>query len=501
VEGTSEEAAMVATESCDVCIVGAGLAGMNALFAASRYLKPDQKVILLDHRQRTGGMWVDTYSYVRLHQPHAMFTAGNIPWTLDRDRSYLATKDEVLDHFEHCLDEIRQRVQVEERFGCSYLSHVTGTSGGVRVSYRSASGEERVIEATRLIKAFGFGVTPNEPLPISSDSVRSVSPDYCDMRSGELADSDAPVWIIGGGKTAMDTAHTLITRYPGREVNMLTGTGTFFTNRDKFFPTGARRWWSGTMVSSLAGELAQRFDGTNEDEIAQWYRENCGTHVTPQAVHFWLGVLSEAEKQVIGAGLNEIVMDHLVDVVDRDGATELVLRSGDTRTIRPGSWLVNCTGYLTKDAVPYEPYASADGTVLSIQTRSAAMHLTSFAGYFLTHLMFLDKLSGLPLYELDARELQDRCQPSMPFALFALAQYNLSVIADAVPTKVFTECGLNFDSWYPWHRRTAAGLKFMRTHRKQREQYRRTLDTIRERFDVRCGPLEPAVRVSEAAAG
>jgi len=44
-------------------------------------------------------MWVDTYPYVRLHQPHPMFTAGNIKWTLGRDRSYLATQGEVLDHF------------------------------------------------------------------------------------------------------------------------------------------------------------------------------------------------------------------------------------------------------------------------------------------------------------------------------------------------------------------------------------------------------------------
>ena len=88
----------VAVETCDVCIVGAGIAGLNALFVASRYLSPGQKVILLDRRARVGGMWVDTYPYVRLHQPHPMFTAGNIKWTLGKDRSYLATKGEVLDH-------------------------------------------------------------------------------------------------------------------------------------------------------------------------------------------------------------------------------------------------------------------------------------------------------------------------------------------------------------------------------------------------------------------
>jgi hypothetical protein len=492
---------VVATESCDVCIVGAGLTGINALFVASRYLRRDQKVLLLDRRKRTGGMWVDVYPYVRLHQPHAMFTAGNIKWALDRDRSYLATKDEVLDHFEHCLDEIRRRVQVEERFGWSFLSDTPGTPGGVRITCRSDTGEERVIETTRLIKAYGFGITPNEPLSVSSGSVRSVSPDYCDVRSGEIADSDKPVWVIGGGKTAMDTAHTLISRYPGREVNMVAGSGTFFSNRDGFFPTGARRWWGGTTVSSLGTELARHFDGTNEDETARWFRRTHSTHPTPQAGQFLLGVLSESETRVIAAGLNEVVMDHLDDVVDRGGATDLVFRTGASRSIEPGSWLVNCTGYITNTDVPYEPYTSADGSVLSIQTRSATMHLSSYAGYFLTHLMFLDKLHTAPLYELDIQQLLRASKQVLPWAMFTLVQYNLSVLADEVPAKVFGECGVNFDNWYPWHRRTAAALNFLRTHRAGRARLRRTLDNLHERFGVRCGPLEAEVRASEAAAG
>lgn len=491
---------MVATESCDVCIVGAGLTGINALFVASRYLRPDQKVILLDRRKRTGGMWVDVYPYVRLHQPHGMFTAGNIKWALDRDPGYLATKDEVLDHFEHCIDQIGQRVQVDERYGWSLLSDTAGPDGGVRITCRSDTGEERVIETTRLIKAYGFGLNPNEPLTVSSDSVRSVSPDYCDVRSGEIAGSDKPVWIIGSGKTAMDTAHALITRFPGREVNLVAGSGTFFTNRDRFFPAGARRWWGGKLVSALGSEFGRRFDGSNEAEVAQWYRRTHGTCPTPQAGNFMLGVLSEAECRTVAAGVNEIVMDHLVDVVDRDGAVELVLRNG-TRPIQPGSWLVNCTGYLAVDERPYEPYTSADGSVLSINTRSATMHLTSYAGYFMTHLMFQDKLNSAALYELDLYELQKRCKPALAFAMFTLVQHNLSVIADELPAKVFSECGLDFDRWYPWHRRTAAGLKFLRTHRAQREQFRRTLDTLQKRLGIRCGPLESEVRASEVAAG
>src|ERR1700741_3037118 len=149
-------------ETCDVCIVGAGIAGLNALFAASRYLSRDQKVILIDRRACVGGMWVDTYPYVRLHQPHPMFTAGNIKWTLGQDRAYLATKDEVLDHLSHCLDVIRQRVRVDEFFGWTMESD-SEIAGTVRVTCSAADGRRLVVGTERLIKAYGCGVAPHAP--------------------------------------------------------------------------------------------------------------------------------------------------------------------------------------------------------------------------------------------------------------------------------------------------------------------------------------------------
>src|ERR1700759_4224927 len=114
---SSENPAEAGVESCDLCIVGAGIAGMNALFVAGQYLSREQRVILIDRRPRVGGMWVDTYPYVRLHQPHPMFTAGNIKWTLGQEPSYLARKGEVLDHFSHCLSVIKQQVRIDEDFG------------------------------------------------------------------------------------------------------------------------------------------------------------------------------------------------------------------------------------------------------------------------------------------------------------------------------------------------------------------------------------------------
>jgi hypothetical protein len=110
-------------------------------------------------------------------------------------------------------------------------------------------------------------------------------------------------------------------------------------------------------------------------------------------------------------------------------------------------------------------------------------------GYFLSHLLFLDKLNDLPLYELDMLDLRTKSKMVFPYALLTLAQHNISMIADSVPTKAFSECGLDFDRWYPLPRRLAATARFMATHHREREHQRHTLDTVRERFDVRCGPL------------
>jgi thioredoxin reductase len=474
---------------CDLCIVGAGIAGMNALFAASRYLSRDQKVVLVDSRERVGGMWVDTYPYVRLHQPHPMFTAGNIPWTLGRDRSYLATKDEVLGHFTHCLNIIADRVHVDEFFGWT-MESCDEAEGTVRVSCRSADGRTQIIEAKRLIKAYGLAVTPNDPLEISSSRVQSVSPDHCDVRTGDIGDSDAPVWIIGGGKTAMDTAHALITTHPGREVNLVAGRGTFFNNRDRTFPQGARRWWTGTLSATVGEQLSRRFDGTNEIDVQDWYRATYGNSVTPRAENFLAGLLSEAEHTTIAGGLNDIVMDYFTDVVDRNGSTEMVFRSGARMPVRPGSWIVNCTGYLHPHIeFPYEPYISASGAVLSIHPRSTTLHLPAFQGYFLAHLMFLDKITEVPLYELDGAALREKSNVVFPYALFTLVQHNLSLIYDSVPRRVFSENGLDLDTWYPLPRRLPSAVRFSLTHRKTRDRSKRALDIVRERFDVRCGPL------------
>ena len=483
------------TEKCDTCIVGAGISGLNALFVASRYLSRDQRVILVDRRSQAGGMWVDTYDYVRLHQPHPFFTAGNIEWTFDKEREYLATKDEVLEHLRHCVEVIKTRIRVAELFGHEF-ENCEEHNGTVSITCRSAEGQAVEIEANRLIKAYGQRVETNTPLELSSAHARSVSPDYFDVRGPEMQASEAPVWIVGGGKTGMDTAHTLITNQPGREVNLLAGPGTFFMSRDRLFPSGARRWYEGKLMSSVFRETALRFDGTNETDSLDWFRDNYGIYLTPETGNFKAAILSEAEKETITSGLNEVVMDYFADVVDRESGAEVVLRSGSTMPFEPGSWVINCTGSMMRGEHPYEPYVSEGGRILSIQNRSVTVPFPAAGAnaYFLTHLLFLGKLTDLPLYAMDLEDLHRKApQYAMAATFGPLQLYNLSLIAEALPawrfTKIFSKYGLDFDRWFPPPRRLRASAKFMLTHKRDREHHRRSLDTIAERFGVRCEPV------------
>lgn len=477
------------SDAYDLCIVGAGLAGLNALFVASQYLSPDQRVLLIDRRHRPGGMWVDTYDHVRLHQPYHMFTAGNIGWRIDRDRGYLATKPEVLDQLQHCLEVLRGRLRIDEMFGWT-MDSADEADDIVRVDCHDEDGQRRTIGTKQLIKAYGYDIHPLDALPISSSQVRSVSANTTDVRSGPISASDTPLWVVGGGKTAMDTAHALITTYPGREVNLIAGPGTFFIDRDKALAAGARRWWTGSPLSRIVAETSRRFDGTNENEVARWFRTTYGIGVTVDAANYRLGFMSEEEHSTVSSGLHNIAMDRFVDVVDDDNGPLLVLARSARQPVTRDSWIINCGGYLDQTYHPYEPYASASGNILSIQTRSATMHLTSFMAYFLTHLMFLGKIRDVPLYELDMPDLRRRSVTALPFTMFSLAQYNLGLIFDHVPTKVLRDCGLDLDLWYPLPRRLLWTARFVLHHRRERPHLQRTLDTISERFDVRCGPLE-----------
>jgi hypothetical protein len=478
---------------CDLCILGAGIAGLNALFAATRHLWPQAKVVLVDRNARPGGMWGSTYSYVRLHQPHPMFTVGNIPWAGRRDPSHLATRSEVLDHLQHCFDVCRTRVSLDARFGYTYRGHEDSADEVVvDCAAMSADGAPLRIRTKRLVKAFGYDVQTNDPLPLSSKSVRSVSPNHFDLLGEEMQSSTAPIYVIGAGKTGMDTAHLLLTRYPDRPVSLVIGTGMLFLNRDQQFPPGLQRWYAGKTPLDVFLDVAKRFDGRNEAEVLAHLREHYTLSLVPDARHFLYGLISKAELDTIARGARAIIKDYLVDVEDRDGTPTLLLRSGETRAMEPGSFVINCTGYVKETDQPYEPYLSASDRVLTIRPGSAVHLLSTVSAYLLVHLWLTEKLRGLPLYEVDPFALQRKSRDVSSVLGGSHMLYNMLLMLDRLPKGALEEFGTDTTRWYPLPRRFLSSLKLLHFQRGHRDHFRRALDAVRERFDIRCGPLPQA---------
>lgn len=487
----AEAAAPPDIKHCALVIVGAGIAGLNALYAASRYLKPTDKVILVDHHARAGGMWTETYDYVRLHQPHPMFTAGDIPWTLGQPPAHLATRQEVLGHFAHCVTELRQRVELVEYYEYGYLGHEEVQEDGawcvyVDITPVTAGGRPLRIRAAHCVKAFGFRIPENDPLHFSSTQLVSLAPQDAAL----FAPSMAPVYVIGGGKTGMDTAHALLSRFPGREVHLVVGKGTLFTNRNKAFPAGLARWWGGNTTLDMFLDLALRFDGDNEAEVRNHFRQQYAVSLGAGYEHFVLGLLSEEENAFIARGIAGTIEDYVEDVTDIDGVPTMRLRSGATRPVAPGTVFVNCTGYVMRVAHDYEPYRSTHGCVVSVQPTSAIHILTSFAAYFLVHLLYLGKLDTLPLYEMDQESLFRTNKVAAPYAAMVQILLNTMLIVNATPFSVIDHCGLDFDRWYPLPRRLLNALRLKRNGSAYIAHFQRTLDRLGARHALRCGVLE-----------
>ncbi|MCB1328860.1 MAG: FAD-dependent oxidoreductase, partial [Maritimibacter sp.] len=313
----TSEATETALRTYDLVVVGAGIAGLNALHAAAAYLPRGARVLLLDEKDRAGGMWNTAYDYVRLHQPHPMFTVGDMKWTWDKPATYLAGRDEIQAHLAAALGPIADKLALDLRLGHRVLSCdevETGEGFRARVAFHPMDAPEtfETVEATRAIYASGLDYRVPEPLPLTSDAVLSVTPQ--DLRAALSARPQAPVYVVGGGKTGMDTILEAWAQDPARKVTLIAGAGTNFMNRTRYAPTGLRRWTSGAPFSGLLRDIARSFDGDNEAAMIDHFRRTHATDPDTPNAGFLFGFQSEAEQASIAAGLTETLSDYLTDV-------------------------------------------------------------------------------------------------------------------------------------------------------------------------------------------
>jgi len=312
-------------------VVGAGIAGLNALAAACEYLPKGARVLLLDQKDAPGGMWNTAYDYVRLHQPHPMFTVGAMKWDWRKPRDYLAARDEVQHHLAQSLAPIAGKVALAATFQqtvtqCVEVDTDQGPMAEVTYHPNDAPDQSKTIRATRAIHASGLNYALAKPLALSSTNVLSIIPQ--DLRRTLSDNPSAPLVVVGGGKSGMDTILAALAADPNRQITLIKGRGTVFLNRTKYLPTGLSRWTKGELVSRLFREWALYFDGHNEDNMLAYFREQHSTDPTSGHGVFLYALQSEDEQARIKAGLQADIRDYLVDIADTPAGPQMTLRSG-----------------------------------------------------------------------------------------------------------------------------------------------------------------------------
>lgn len=196
----------------DYLVVGAGASGMA--FVDALVAESDVDVVLVDRRDRPGGHWLDSYSFVQLHQPSAYYGVTSTVLGADRiDDSgpnagfyERARSDEICDYFARVLEALVASGRVhfqrmseyrgQDADGHHVVSMLTGAETTIKV-------RGKLVDATYVESSIpsrhtpSFVVDPDVPMISPNDLV-------------DLGEAPSRFTVLGAGKTAMDTCSWLL---------------------------------------------------------------------------------------------------------------------------------------------------------------------------------------------------------------------------------------------------------------------------------------------------
>jgi len=359
----------------DYVIVGAGAVGMA--FADTLLDNSDASMILIDRREKAGGLWNDAYSFVRLHGPALYYGVNSTrlgseikeETGLNRGLYELASGAELKEYFDSTM---RDRLLPSGRV--TFLSS-SEYNDGVVTSLKS--GETIRVHARRKLVDATYADTrqpsthaPSFPI---SESARCFTPNDLPHKF----ESDANYCVIGAGKTSMDTVAWLLDQgvAPGK-ITWVRPRDAWVLNRKNVQP---KYDFFEHIFTARAQEMEAARDCSSPDDL--YHRlETAGIfqrldkNVTPTM--FRCATCSEAEIEQLRHVTNVIRLGHVQWI----GGDRLVLQKG-TVSMRRGTIYVNCTA----DGIPdraSQPIYQKDKIVLQYVRRCSP----SFSGAFVAYL-------------------------------------------------------------------------------------------------------------------
>jgi len=358
---SAKERHSVVLAPCDYLLVGAG--AMSLSFADTLLTeRPDATVVFVDDRPRPGGHWVDSYAFVRLHQPASFY--GVSSEVLERsagDLAELTPGPEVQRYFERVMKKYVAAGRARyfplctfDRGAASAASHRAGDTHAFH-SMGQGDGDGELVQYSIRVNcklvdaAFLTAVTPSTrppPFPVASDT-RIVGVAGIHDLSALPPPRPSEFIVVGAGKTGMDAVmHLLDGGVDQESITWIVPNDSLMLDRDVIF---------------FGAELKTQFPTLVLDEAVPPKNFKCAT-VNPSE----LGKLRQIRRIVRKGRVRSATANHLE------------LEHGRIDLVSPGTTLlVDCTsnGLTHKEAVPvfHGDMITLQSVLLCQPTHSAAI--------------------------------------------------------------------------------------------------------------------------------
>jgi hypothetical protein len=355
----------------DYLIVGAGAVGMA--FADTLLDEdPDCHITIVDRHARPGGHWNDAYSFVALHQPSATYGVNSLELCTDRVDTEghnagmypLARHAEILAYYDKVM---RETFLTSGRVTYLPLTDYVGGGEGTHHLRGILSGEESSVTVRRkLVDATWFQTS----VPATHKPAFAVAPGTRRAIPGDLpglwleaANPPAHFVILGGGKTAMDTAVWLLEAGVAPErIEWVRPRDSWMFNRKLLQPAHVALEklveFQLALVETAAASASGREMCRKLEDRGVMLRIDPA--VEPSMFHF--AVISEGEIALLQR-ITRVHRQGRVTAIEPDA-----MLFGDSRVaVPPGTLFVDCTA----TAVPFTAREKArpffDGDTITLQ--------------------------------------------------------------------------------------------------------------------------------------
>jgi len=312
----------------DYVIIGAGAVGMA--MADTLAVETSADLIIVDRRAKPGGHWNDAYPFVRLHGPSATYGVNSLPLGsgridevgLNRGLQELASGAEICAY----LDRVMQQ-RLLPRGRVTWLPLHDVDADGVAISL--VNGRRRRLVARR---RWVDTTQADTQVPATHGPRFAVAEGVTCLTPTELTKWQQPAAghvIIGGGKTAMDTALWLLEHGVDPEaITWIRPREAWLLNRANVQPTApfAHR----TLATMVAEFEAARDADSLPDLFARLETARLLQRIDPstQPTMYRCAIVSEAELAQLRRIANVVRLGH-VRAVETD---RIVLDHGEIAT-------------------------------------------------------------------------------------------------------------------------------------------------------------------------